>query len=115
MVSELWSPFDSRLNGLSVQNMAQIVFNYIGGKPSFFNGTSFDYWKRKIKIYIGSINDKVWDVVENEFVITDPTNLTTMTRLTSNATLWHSMQYTMALIQRCLSKSKILRRQVRFR
>jgi predicted oxidoreductase (fatty acid repression mutant protein) len=58
-----------------MQNMAQIVFNHIGGKPLFFDGTSFDYWKRKIKMYLGSINDKVWDMVENEFVILDPTNL----------------------------------------
>jgi hypothetical protein len=29
-----------------------------------------------MKMYLGSINDKVWDVVENEFVILDPTNLT---------------------------------------
>ena len=56
--------------------MAQIVFSHVGGKPSFFDGTSFDYWKRKMKMYLGSINDKVWDVVENEFVILDPTNLT---------------------------------------
>ena len=27
-------------------------------------------------MYLGSINDKVWDVVENEFVIIEPTNLT---------------------------------------
>jgi hypothetical protein len=27
-------------------------------------------------MYLGSINDKVWDVVENEFVIHDPNNLT---------------------------------------
>jgi hypothetical protein len=26
-------------------------------------------------MYHGSINDKVWDVVENEFVILDPINL----------------------------------------
>jgi hypothetical protein len=56
--------------------MAQIVFNHVGDKPSFFNGTSFDYWKRKIKMYLSSINDKLWDMVENEFVIIDPTNLT---------------------------------------
>ena len=37
----------------------------LGGKPPFFDGTSFDYWKRKMKMYVGSINDKVWDVVEN--------------------------------------------------
>jgi hypothetical protein len=29
-----------------------------------------------MKMYLGSINDKVWDVVENEFVILDPTDLT---------------------------------------
>jgi hypothetical protein len=39
--------------------MAQIMFNYVGGKPLFFDGTSFDYWKRNMKIYLGSINDKV--------------------------------------------------------
>ena len=55
--------------------MAQIVFNHIGGKPPFFDGTTFDYWKRTMKMYLASINDKVWDVVENEFVITDPTIL----------------------------------------
>ena len=52
------------------------MFNHVGGKPPFFDGISFDYWKRKMKMYFGSINDKVWDVVENEFVIIDPTNLT---------------------------------------
>jgi hypothetical protein len=56
--------------------MAQIVFNHVGGKLPFFDGTSFDYWKRKMKMYLSSINDKVWDVVENEFVILNPTNLT---------------------------------------
>jgi hypothetical protein len=52
------------------------MFNHVRGKPLSFDGTSFDYWKRKIKMYLGSINDKAWDVVENEFVILDPTNLT---------------------------------------
>jgi hypothetical protein len=56
--------------------MAQIVFNHVGDKPPFFDGISFDYWKRKMKMYLGLINDKVWDMVENEFVILDPTNLT---------------------------------------
>ena len=27
-----------------------------------------------MKMYLGSINDKVWDVTENDFVILDPTN-----------------------------------------
>ena len=56
--------------------MAQIVFNHVGGKPPFFDGTSYDYWKRKMKMYLGSINDKVWDVTENDFVVLDPTNPT---------------------------------------
>ena len=29
-----------------------------------------------MKMYLGSINDKVCDVMENDFVILDPTNLT---------------------------------------
>jgi hypothetical protein len=56
--------------------MAQIVFNHVGGKSPFFDGISFDYWKRKMKMFLGLINDKVWDVVENEFVILNPTNVT---------------------------------------
>ena len=56
--------------------MAQVVFNHVGGKPPFFDGTSYDYWKRKMKMYLGSINDKVWDVTEDDFVILDPTNPT---------------------------------------
>ena len=56
--------------------MAQIMFNFVGGKPPFFDGTSFDYWKRKMKMYLGLINDKVWDMVDNEFVIIDPDNPT---------------------------------------
>ena len=89
--------------------MAQIVFNHVGGKPPFFDGTSsFDYWKRKMKMYLGSINDRVWEVTENDFVI-----LPTMREPTNNAILWLSTQFTMALIQKCLNKSKILRRQVK--
>jgi len=63
------------LNNLDAQIMAQIVFNHVGGKPPFFEGTSsFDYWKRKMKMYLRSINDSVWEVRENDFVILDPTN-----------------------------------------
>ena len=56
--------------------MAQVVFNHVGGKPPFFDGTSYDYWKRKMKMYLGSINYQVWDVTESDYVILDPTNLT---------------------------------------
>ena len=56
--------------------MAQIVFNHVGDKPPFFDGTCYDYWKIKMKMYLGSINDQVWDVTESDFVILDPNNLT---------------------------------------
>jgi hypothetical protein len=57
--------------------MAQIVFNHVGSKPPFFDGTSFfNYWKRKMKMYLGSINDRVWEVTEHDFVILDPANPT---------------------------------------
>ena len=57
--------------------MPQVVFNHVGGKPPFFDGTCYDYWKRKMKMYLGSINDQVWDVTESDYVILDldnPTN-----------------------------------------
>ncbi|XP_066354738.1 uncharacterized protein [Miscanthus floridulus] len=56
--------------------MAQIVFSHVGGKPPYFDSTCYDYWKRKMRMYLGSINDKVWDVTENDYVILDPTNPT---------------------------------------
>ena len=49
--------------------MAQVVFNHVRGKPLFFDGTCYDYWKRKIKMYLGSINDQVWDVTESDYAI----------------------------------------------
>ena len=56
--------------------MAQIVFNHVGGKLPHFDGTCYDYWKRKMKMYLGSINDKVWNVTKSDYVIPDPTNPT---------------------------------------
>jgi hypothetical protein len=57
--------------------MAQVVFIHARSKPPFFDGTSFiDYWKRKMKMYLDLINDRVWDVAEHDFVILVPTNLT---------------------------------------
>jgi hypothetical protein len=53
-----------------------------GGKPPFFDGsTSFDHWKRKMKQHLGSINDKVWEVTEHDYVIIDPNNLTPNDRI----------------------------------
>jgi len=57
--------------------MAHVVFNHVGGKPPMFDGTaSFDQWKRKMKMHLGTIHTKVWNVSENDFVILDPDNLT---------------------------------------
>jgi hypothetical protein len=46
------------------------------GKPPHFDGTSYDYWKRKMSAHLKSINRKIWDVVENDFAVIDPTNPT---------------------------------------
>jgi hypothetical protein len=56
--------------------MAQVVFNHVGGKPLLFDGTCYDYSKRKMKMYLGSINDQVWDVTESDYAIIDLDNLT---------------------------------------
>ena len=56
--------------------MAQVVFNHVGGKPPFFDRTYYDYWKRKMKMYLGSINHQVWDVTESDYMILDSDNLT---------------------------------------
>jgi hypothetical protein len=61
--------------------MAQVVFNHVGGKPLFFDGISFDHWKRKMKQYLDSINDKVWDVTESDYAIIDLNNLTPNDRI----------------------------------
>jgi hypothetical protein len=55
--------------------MAQIVFNHVG-QPLFFDGTCYNYWKIKIKMYLDLINDQVWDVTESDFVTLDLDNLT---------------------------------------
>jgi len=57
--------------------MAHIVFNHVRGKPPMFDGTtSFDQWKRKMKMHLGTIHTKVWNVTENDFIVLDPDNLT---------------------------------------
>ena len=67
-----------------------------------------------MKIYLGSINDKVWDVVENEFVIIDPTNLTDNDKINKQCNTMALNTIYNGIDSRYLSKSKILRRQVKF-
>ena len=68
--------------------------------------------REKMKMYLGSINDQVWDVTENDYAIIDPDNPTKIGP-TNNATQWRSTPYTMPLIQRCLSKSRIVKEQMK--
>ena len=57
--------------------MAHVMFNHVGGKPPFFDGVkNFDYWKRNMRMYLGSINEQVWHVTEKQFVILNPNDLT---------------------------------------
>ncbi|XP_066341339.1 uncharacterized protein [Miscanthus floridulus] len=46
------------------------------GKPPHFDGTCYDYWKRKMSAHMKSMNQKIWDVVENDFVVINPNNPT---------------------------------------
>jgi len=59
-----------------------------------------------MKMYVGSINDRVWKVTENDFVILDPVNPTDNEREASNTILWLSTQSIMALIQRYLTSQR---------
>ena len=61
--------------------MAQVVFNHVGGKPPFFDGICYDYWKRKMIMYLGSINDQVWEVTENDYAIIDPDDPTNQDKI----------------------------------
>jgi hypothetical protein len=60
----------------SVSNYGSSCVQPCGGKPPFFDGTCYDYWKRKMKMYLHSINDQVWDLTESDYAIIDPNNLT---------------------------------------
>jgi hypothetical protein len=46
------------------------------GKPPHFDVTSYDYWKRKMCAHLKSINRKIWEVVEKDFAVLDPSSLT---------------------------------------
>ena len=68
---------DSRLNNLRVKRWLKLCSTMWGANHhSFFDGTCYDYWKRNMKMYLGSINDQVWDVTENDYAIIDPDNPT---------------------------------------
>jgi hypothetical protein len=55
--------------------MTQIVFNHVGTNHLSLMAL-VPFWKRKMKMYLGSINDRVWEVTKHDFVILDPANPT---------------------------------------
>jgi hypothetical protein len=36
------------------------------GKPPFFEGTNYPYWKIHMSVYLQSINSRVWEICEDE-------------------------------------------------
>ena len=50
--------------------MASINVNV--GKPLFFNGSNYDYWKTRMMIYLKAMGGDIWNVVEDGFVVLDP-------------------------------------------
>ena len=94
--------------------MAQVVFNHVGGKPPFFDGTCYDYWKRKMKMYLGSINDQVWDVTESDYAIIDPDNLTNQDKANKQCNTMALNTIYNAIDSRCLNKSRIVKEQMRY-
>ena len=46
------------------------------GKPPFFDGNNYDYWKTRISAHLKAMNRKLWRVVSDGYVILDTKNLT---------------------------------------
>ena len=46
------------------------------GKPPFFDGNSYDYWKTRMSAHLKAMSRKLWRVVTDGYVILDTKNLT---------------------------------------
>lgn len=46
------------------------------GKPPFFEGSNYAYWKARMIVYLKAMAGKLWDIVDKDYAIIDPTNLT---------------------------------------
>ena len=46
------------------------------GKPPFFDGNSYDYWKTRMSAHLKTMSRKLWRVLSDEYVILDSKNLT---------------------------------------
>ena len=45
------------------------------GKPPFFDGNNYDYWKVRMMSYLKSLSRKMWTIVMDGYVILDEKNL----------------------------------------
>jgi hypothetical protein len=39
------------------------------GKPPHFDGTNYNYWKKRICLHLKAISRMIWNVVEESFVV----------------------------------------------
>ena len=46
------------------------------GKPPFFDGNNYDYWKTRMSTHLKAMSRKLWRVVNDGYVILDAKNLT---------------------------------------
>ena len=46
------------------------------GKPPFFDGNNYDYWKTRMSAHLKAMSRKLWRVVNDGYVILDPKSLT---------------------------------------
>ena len=46
------------------------------GKPPFFDGNNYDYWKTRMSVHLKAISRKIRRIVNDGYVILDEKNLT---------------------------------------
>ena len=46
------------------------------GKPPFFDGNNYDYWKTRMSVHLKAMSRKIWRIVNDGYVILDAKNLT---------------------------------------
>ena len=48
------------------------------GKPPFFDGNNYDYWKTRMSVHLMAMSRKMWRIVNDGCVILDEKNLTAL-------------------------------------
>jgi hypothetical protein len=41
------------------------------GKPPNFDGTNYGYWKKRTCLHLKAMSRKIWEVVEDPFIVLD--------------------------------------------